>query len=1346
MRVLSDGVEYLVSFDRSVATFDARLVSSGVAVTDPEILSRLYQGQVVFDFASRMIGGSSPLLRENITTAEETIDAFLAVEAWQLVYDGLISGADFLMSPNKAETIANFIVDTSIEQITNIVYFSFLNMTLQSAEDALVSSEQLFEPAERAEAGFGVVENNQLLALAQPIMNSLAHLQQNLELVYVYDNLEQQPWWQSFWDIAKAALENAVDALNITAETVGAEAVTNLTNMKQFAQDVSDFATFVGQAVDSASLGTLIGEFIAEALGEVESAELTTASDAALANYLADFREKFPSGIDDAPVDTPPSTPPPEILPGPSDTIPLPDNDPEPTDRPPVNGPLPWSVPQGGENYALSARGVDVELRPGDTIPLADLFPSSYWTDSDGIYDLLYLATRDISAGGGYLEYRGNRVDEGPNSFVYERPIFEIDEWVFVAGQDAATDVIGFNVIQGDGDFSPSVTATVTTLERQLPDLVIADVDFDDQRISFGDKLPRVFETGDRLSIEFDVENIGPGDAGSSMATLWYFDGDEFIQVDSEGVSSIGSGRSDSNERLSFTISNSLDRGVYSAFIVPDTENDVVEQGRDADGVFAFLFEVDELEPALPDLVARNVTVSDTSPVVGDAISVSYEIANIGDGVSSNTTTGIYLSTNSVISTNDIRLGTDPTGAAYDPRDVDRGSVTVTLPTDLAPGAYFIGVVADYDNSQEEVQERNNESSDSVNDGIGVAITIAAPAQDGAGMGTGSPETLKGTSDVDIIFGLGGADRLLGLGGNDQLFGGNGDDILLGGAGADLLNGGNGIDRSQYTDAAAGVLADLQDPSVNNGFAAGDTYVSIENLYGSRFDDNLRGNPANNILWGDNGNDRLYGRGGNDNLLGMNGNDILYGQGGNDTLKGGENNDVLLGGAGADRLDGGNGIDLAQYTDAPTGVIADLQFSNLNKGFAAGDTYVSIERLYGSRFDDNLRADTNSNVLWGHHGNDTLYGRGGNDTLYGGDGDDALIGGTGADVMHGQNGTDTVTYANSATSVGARLDGIVGWGGAAGDTIFSVENLTGSAHRDTLVGSNGANVIDAGAGGGTIYGLDGDDTLIAGTGADVMYGQTGIDTVTYASSATGVGARLDGIVGWGGAAGDTIFMVENLIGSAYRDTLVGSNVANVIDAGAGGGTIYALDGDDTLIGGTGADVMYGQNGIDTVSYASSASGIGARLDGIVGWGGAAGDTIFQVENLIGSAHRDTLVGSNVANVIDAGAGGGTIYGLGGDDTLIAGTGADVMYGQTGADKFVFSDGFGNDKIADFEVTNLLEIIDLSDVSSIVDFGDLRDNHINQIGADVLIDDLAGNTVTLEGVVLAELLDANSFVF
>src|SRR5690606_21983281 len=127
--------------------------------------------------------------------------------------------------------------------------------------------------------------------------------------------------------------------------------------------------------------------------------------------------------------------------------------------------------------------------------------------------------------------------------------------------------------------------------------------------------------------------------------------------------------------------------------------------------------------------------------------------------------------------------------------------------------------------------------------------------------------------------------------------------------GADVLDGGAGVDLADYSDAASGVTADLQDAAANTGFAAGDSYVSIENLYGSRFDDDLRGDGEANTIQGWDGNDTIHGRDGNDQLGGGAGDDTVFGDAGSDQIWGGGGNDELYGGDGHDVLRGEAGWD-----------------------------------------------------------------------------------------------------------------------------------------------------------------------------------------------------------------------------------------------------------------------------------------------------------------------------------------------------------------------------------------------------------------------------------------------------
>ncbi|WP_319585586.1 putative Ig domain-containing protein [uncultured Desulfobulbus sp.] len=148
-------------------------------------------------------------------------------------------------------------------------------------------------------------------------------------------------------------------------------------------------------------------------------------------------------------------------------------------------------------------------------------------------------------------------------------------------------------------------------------------------------------------------------------------------------------------------------------------------------------------------------------------------------------------------------------------------------------------------------------------------------------------------------------------------------------------------------------------------------------------------------LTGTAGSDVLAGGTGNDVMTGLDGNDSMRGNAGNDILLGGLGNDVLHGGAGADLLDGGEGRDSADYRGTSAAVAVNLATGAATGGAAEGDTFLSIENLYGTDFDDTLIGSDQDNTLIGYGGSDLLSGLEGNDSLRGEDGADQLLGGAG---------------------------------------------------------------------------------------------------------------------------------------------------------------------------------------------------------------------------------------------------------------------------------------------------------------------------------------------------------------
>ena len=549
-----------------------------------------------------------------------------------------------------------------------------------------------------------------------------------------------------------------------------------------------------------------------------------------------------------------------------------------------------------------------------------------------------------------------------------------------------------------------------------------------------------------------------------------------------------------------------------------------------------------------------------------------------------------------------------------------------------------------------------------------------------------SIENLEGSEFSDRLVGDANANLLIGNPGDDTLIGGGGDDTLLGGVGSDSMDGGDGVDTVSYSDASTGVTASLEIGGTR-GDADGDRYANIENLIGSRYADSLSGDAGANTLDGGRGNDTLSGGGGADKLLGGTGfdiasyvndsggvtvnlasgvadggeatgdtlegiegvwggsgndkltgdsyanelqgnagNDVLTAAGGDDTLSGGSGDDTLMGGTGADIIDGGEGRDLLLYTADTDGVTVDLVHGTGVGGEAQGDVLSGIEDVTGGS------------------GNDLLIGTAVANRLEGGLGDDTLEGGAGGDSLIGGDGKDTASYAGATSGVVASLvDQTANVGDAAGDVYSSLENLTGSAYDDVLIGDAGVNVLQGGAG---------NDTLTGGAGADVLSGGDGVDWALYGASSNAVNVNLTTGLGLGGdAEGDKLSGIENIQGTVGDDVLMGSSVSN---------TLLGGQGSDLIEGRAGADLLDGGEGNDTASYEHAGSSVAASLTLQSGsLGDAAGDVLLNFENLTGSAYADLLTGNAGANALQGGDGDDTLQGMAGSDTLSGGAGSDT---------------------------------------------------------------------------------------
>ena len=319
---------------------------------------------------------------------------------------------------------------------------------------------------------------------------------------------------------------------------------------------------------------------------------------------------------------------------------------------------------------------------------------------------------------------------------------------------------------------------------------------------------------------------------------------------------------------------------------------------------------------------------------------------------------------------------------------------------------------------------------------------------------------------------------------------------------------------------------------------------------------------------------------------------------------------------------------------------------------------------------------------------------------------------TSGNVLNGSfNFNTSGTAAPVATGSGAGGYGVAAVSGRAfGDTLTGVENVVGTQYNDHLMGDAANNMLAGGAG---------NDTLAGGLGRDALDGGTGMDTVDYSSvqrpagQTQGVRVNLQaGIqeevvqrqsfvngtpslfaqglhvsdldvenlsfvmqgawINYGKAQlGQSILVDRSVAGQVTLwAATVDGNMTKVVQLRlldtAQGVTVQALQAKYTSGNVLNGSFNFNTKGsVASVATASNMGGYGVAS--VTGRG--LGDTLSEMENVIGSNYDDQITGNALANVLAGGAG---------NDTLIGGSGADV---------YLFGRGTGVDRIVEMDATS-----------------------------------------------------------
>ncbi|MCP8936956.1 family 16 glycosylhydrolase [Alsobacter sp. SYSU M60028] len=556
--------------------------------------------------------------------------------------------------------------------------------------------------------------------------------------------------------------------------------------------------------------------------------------------------------------------------------------------------------------------------------------------------------------------------------------------------------------------------------------------------------------------------------------------------------------------------------------------------------------------------------------------------------------------------------------------------------------------------------------------------------------GTSASETLSGGDGADTISGGLGDDTIMGGQGADTISGGDGADRIIGNIGNDTIVGNGGADTLEGSGGDDLFVIDASDTVYERPTAGFDTVMTSSNTY----------NPPGNIegvIFTGVGNFSSVGTPGPGLYIGFDGNDTMNGGTGDDTIRGGLGNDSLTGADGADWLYGGDGNDtMVGGTGADRYIFTTpvSASSDLIRSFRPGEDKIDLRALGltdWTQIQGKITANASGYAVI-TSGNETITLENVKPTaLSSGD----FIQGA-ADVAQAPTG---LKLSNSTVLENSALGTEVG-------TLIGLDPDPTQAHRYSLVD-------DAGG----LFAISGRRIVVAGaldyetaTSHQVtvqITNESGLSTTRVLT--IGVGDVLEGNQPpppppppEGVPGGTTID------GTAAADTLTGTTGVDTIIAGGGNDSLvgYAgndsLDGGsgaDTLLGGAGADTMLGYTGFDVASYSSAGGAIQIDMGNGL-WGGAsgdaAGDRLYGIEGLEGSAYNDLVYAGTGGSRIWGMAGNDRLEGRGGVDSLYGGDGNDLIVGwggndslngQGGSDTFVFAPGSGKDLVAGFQAGN-----------------------------------------------------------
>ncbi|MBL8151113.1 MAG: hypothetical protein JNN15_14395 [Blastocatellia bacterium] len=215
---------------------------------------------------------------------------------------------------------------------------------------------------------------------------------------------------------------------------------------------------------------------------------------------------------------------------------------------------------------------------------------------------------------------------------------------------------------------------------------------------------PTSINTGSTARVQFIVRNAGTSTASATRQDIYISTDSTITAQDTLLASALANPIAPQGMQmlqLDVTIPSGLS-GSFFIGVIADATQAVSESNENNNSASTAVTIISQ-----PDLVVSGLTIRPVSVNPGDLITAEFAVTNQGSAIATAHINEVRLSTDNIITSNDILLGSRTSGQIAAGSGA-QFSIDLRVPNNTTPGVYFVGVVIDAGAIVTETNEANN--------------------------------------------------------------------------------------------------------------------------------------------------------------------------------------------------------------------------------------------------------------------------------------------------------------------------------------------------------------------------------------------------------------------------------------------------------------------------------------------------------------------------------------------------------------------------------------------------------------------------------------------------------------